>query len=881
MTGPLEARAGGGVEGAALPRVLIAAPASGHGKTTVATGLMAALRAQGHAVAGFKVGPDYIDPGYHALATGRPGRNLDPHLCGEDLIAPLLQHGADVPTPADVAVIEGAMGLFDGRVGGDGFASSAHVAALTGTPVILVLDVTASSRTAAAVAHGLATFDAGVRIAGVVINKPGSPRHAAEVRDALERTGLPVLGVLPRDAGVQAPSRHLGLVPTAERDDAAAALDRLAALITEHVVLPEVLAIARAAAPLPGAAWDPAAAVRPPSTARPVVAIAAGRAFTFRYPETDELLRAAGCEPVPFDPLSDPALPHGTAGIYLGGGFPEEYAAELAGNAGLLADLRAAIGAGVPTVAECAGLLYLARAVDGVSMVGAVAVEAAMFPRLTLGYRTATAATDTVLAPAGTRVTGHEFHRTGLVTDLPGAAAWRLGDLPDGSVDGCSLDPAGSGSPTLHAAYLHTHWAGHPGLAQRFADAVHGYAARRDDSAAADRENSAFVSLCAGTTPASGLVAPVRDVGRRDAGRRDVGRGDAGAEPVPADYDLDHHGDADLVDGLVDLAVNVRVPAPPSWLADIIGATTADLGAYPRPDAAIAAIAAAHAVAVEQVLPTAGAAEAFTLVARALQPAWPVVVHPQFTEPEAALRAAGHRVRRLILPAADGFALDPHRVPDAADLVVVGNPTNPTSVLHPSAALRMLIRPGRVVVVDEAFLDAVPGETETLLGGDLTGVLVLRSLTKTWGVAGLRAGYAVGDPSLIEALRRQQPPWSVSTPALAVITACLSPEARALAAGAAAETAGHRAELVRTLADVGLPVAGSPAAPFVLVDSHGWRPDRPAGWLRLALAEAGFAVRRGETFPGLDADWIRLAVRDGETTRAFGKALRVIDESAG
>ncbi|HMR14567.1 MAG TPA: cobyrinate a,c-diamide synthase, partial [Arachnia sp.] len=200
-----------------IPRLVIAAPASGHGKTTVATGVMAALRARGMVVAPFKVGPDYIDPGYHTLASGRPGRNLDPFLCGEDLMAPLLLHGAE---GADVAVVEGVMGLFDGRLGTDGFASTAHVARLIDAPVVLVVDARHTSRSVGALVLGMATFDPSIRIAGVVLNQIGSPRHEAEARAAVEGVGVAVLGVLPRNLEIEAPSRHLGLVPAAERDDA-------------------------------------------------------------------------------------------------------------------------------------------------------------------------------------------------------------------------------------------------------------------------------------------------------------------------------------------------------------------------------------------------------------------------------------------------------------------------------------------------------------------------------------------------------------------------------------------------------------------------------------------------------------------------------------
>jgi cobyrinic acid a,c-diamide synthase len=274
------------------------------------------------------------------------------------------------------------------------------------------------------------------------------------------------------------------------------------------------------------------------------------------------------------------------------------------------------------------------------------------------------------------------------------------------------------------------------------------------------------------------------------------------------------------------------------------------------------------------VLPTSGGAEAFTLLARAFRPERPLILHPQFTEPEAALVAAGNQPQRLILAPATGFQLDVDLLPADADFVVIGNPTNPTSVLHPAALINSLRRARRVVVVDEAFMDAVPGETETLIRDDLTRVVILRSLTKTWGLAGLRAGYVIGDPKLIASMRRQQPPWSVSTPALAAIVACLTPQARSLAAAAAIEIASRRNYLVERLADIGLKVAGQPSAPFVLVDTSGVRDDLESGWLRRALRDHGFAVRRGETFPGLGPDWIRIAVREPEVTDLLVAALR-------
>lgn len=265
------------------------------------------------------------------------------------------------------------------------------------------------------------------------------------------------------------------------------------------------------------------------------------------------------------------------------------------------------------------------------------------------------------------------------------------------------------------------------------------------------------------------------------------------------------------------------------------------------------------------MLPVAGAAEAFTLIARAV-PGSSLVVHPQFTEPEAALRAAGRQPRRHVLARRDGFRLDPREVPEA-DLIVIGNPTNPTAVLHRRADLER-VRAG-TLVVDEAFLDAIEGEPETLIDAEgMPGRLVLRSLTKTWALAGVRAGYVVGDPGLIADLGRQQTPWSVSTPAVAATVACLAPERREEAAALAAQARAGREDLCRRLRAIGLdPVDG--LAPFVLVDTASIAPVS----LREPLAELGFAVRRGESFPGLGPTWLRLAVRDPEQHAALAGAI--------
>ncbi|HJQ47334.1 MAG TPA: Rv2231c family pyridoxal phosphate-dependent protein CobC [Amycolatopsis sp.] len=331
------------------------------------------------------------------------------------------------------------------------------------------------------------------------------------------------------------------------------------------------------------------------------------------------------------------------------------------------------------------------------------------------------------------------------------------------------------------------------------------------------------------------------------------------------DYDLHHHGDSEVGPGLIDLAVNVRLPKPPAWLRHELAEALDELAAYPNPGAAAEAVAARHRRSASEVLVTAGAAEAFTLLARAFSGRNAVVVHPQFTEPEAALRAAGARVRRVVLPR---FVLDPALVPEDADLVFVGNPTNPTSVLHPAASLRALVRPGRVLVVDEAFLDAVPGEPESLATEALPGVVVVRSLTKTWGIAGLRAGYVVAGPEIIELLRAVQPPWSVSSLAARAVVGCCRPAALDEADKLAVAAERDRERLVAGLRTLGVEVVGAPRAPFVLVRIPG------ADRIRERLRDAGYAVRRGDTFPGLDRDYLRLAVREETVTNGFLRALR-------
>ncbi|MER6731766.1 cobyrinate a,c-diamide synthase [Streptomyces puniciscabiei] len=460
-----------------VPRLVIAAPSSGSGKTTVATGLMAAFAARGLAVSPHKVGPDYIDPGYHALATGRVGRNLDAYLCGPELVAPLFLHGA---RGCDLAVVEGVMGLYDGAAGEGELASTAHVAKLLRAPVVLVVDASSQSRSVAALVHGFASWDPEVRVGGVILNKVGSDRHEELLREALDSAGVPVLGVLRRVAQMDTPSRHLGLVPVAERrSDATDAVAAMAAQVSDGCDLAALEALARAAGPLPGgsAPWTPVRPAAHPNLSAerrddqskasaekraPVVAVAGGPAFTFSYAEHTELLAAAGADVVTFDPLRDEQLPEDTAGLVIGGGFPEVYAAQLSANEPLRKAVAELALSGAPVAAECAGLLYLCRELDGQPMCGVLDASARMTDRLTLGYRDAVAVGDSVLAAAGTRMRGHEFHRTVVEPGAGAAPAWGV-RAPVRRVEGFV-------QRGVHASYLHTHWASQPGVAHRFVE---------------------------------------------------------------------------------------------------------------------------------------------------------------------------------------------------------------------------------------------------------------------------------------------------------------------------------------------------------------------------------------------------------------------------
>ncbi|WP_246833205.1 Rv2231c family pyridoxal phosphate-dependent protein CobC [Williamsia sp. 1138] len=333
--------------------------------------------------------------------------------------------------------------------------------------------------------------------------------------------------------------------------------------------------------------------------------------------------------------------------------------------------------------------------------------------------------------------------------------------------------------------------------------------------------------------------------------------------------DLGRHGDVDAEPGLVDFAVNVR-GSTPRFVREVLASRLDDLAGYPSADdeyRAVAAIADRHGRDPAEVLLLSGAAEGFALLPQ-LAPRRAALIQPSFTEPERALRAAGIEMDHVVLP--EPWELDPRLVPDTADLVVLGNPTNPTSVLHPRAAIESLLRPGRVVVVDEAFADVVPGEPESFAGVRHSGVLVLRSITKTFALAGLRAGYLLGDPALLRRLSARRPHWPLGTLQLAALELCAGPQAARYAHEQAVSVATQRASMIEALRSAGLEVIGSPQGSFVLVAVA----DGTA--VKNGLREHGYAVRSCANFVGLDADHLRFAVRDEDTVAGLIAALRKV-----
>lgn len=461
-----------------MKRLIIAAPQSGGGKTTVCTGLIAALRRRGLKVTPFKVGPDYIDPTYHALAAGEPCHNLDSWMLTAQQVQASFQHRSE---RTDIVLIEGVMGLFDGHAGNDDTGSAAHMARLLQTPVLLVLDVWAMARSAAAIVKGFVDFDPTVKIAGVVLNRVGSATHARMVQEAIEcTTGVPVLGYLLHEDAFVLPERHLGLIPTAEPGRWQEWVDLVGNAVEQTIDLDRVLACAEAPTlPVLADGADPFHRIQHDAPAhrhetRPTIAVAYDAAFNFHYADNLDLLRAAGAELALFSPMHDDRLPAAAQAIYLCGGFPELYAQELAANGAMRATLQQAHRAGLPIYGECGGLMYLTESITDVHgvthpMVGLLPGKAQMAQRLTMGYRTLVAQHDTWLWRKGETMRGHEFHYS-TWQERPATYPYLYEFQPDPYRLTSQLEGVWCGN--LLASYTHLHFLAKPALATRFVAAA-------------------------------------------------------------------------------------------------------------------------------------------------------------------------------------------------------------------------------------------------------------------------------------------------------------------------------------------------------------------------------------------------------------------------
>lgn len=454
-----------------IPTLIVAGTHSGVGKTTLTVGLIAAWRARGLTVQPFKVGPDYIDPTYHTLAAGRPARTLDTWMVPRERVRALVTAAV---AGADIAVVEGVMGLYDGFGYADEAGSTAEVAKLLNAPVVLVLDARAMARSAGAVALGYKAFDPDLRLAGFIVNRVAGDRHGKGVAQAVEAaTGLPVFGWIPRDQALHVPERHLGLVPTVEPGRWAAFVEAAGELVSRHLDLDRLLAVARTAT-LPAEKPPPWPTDQPVEGEAPVVAVARDEAFSFLYPENLDLLCRAGARLAFFSPLRDQDLPPRTAALVLSGGFPEVYAEALSANAAMRQAIRAACEHGLPVYAECGGLMYLTEAIVDQQgrqypMVGILPGRSAMTGRLTLGYRLAEAVADSWLLRRGERVRGHEFHYSVWEERPPNLPpAYRL-IPPDGQGD---PQPEGALVGNVWASYVHLHFWTKPELACRLVAAA-------------------------------------------------------------------------------------------------------------------------------------------------------------------------------------------------------------------------------------------------------------------------------------------------------------------------------------------------------------------------------------------------------------------------
>lgn len=447
-----------------IPRLVIAATQSGSGKTTIATGLLSALREQGLVVQSFKVGPDYIDPGYHAMASGRPAHNLDSWLVPRATLPELFAAESE---GADIAVIEGVMGLYDG--GREGISSTAEIAKLLQAPVVLVLDAKSMGASAAAIAKGFRDYDPEVNLAGVILNRLGSKTHEAMLREAMREIDMPILGALRRDDSLHMPERYLGLLPAAENEQEQQTIDSMGAAVAKSLDIEAILHIACLTDDIEVPERENRQAAK-----KCRIGIAKDEAFSFYYPASLQVLEYMGAELVPFSPLRDEQMPD-VDGLILGGGFPEMFAAKLQENEKMREAIRQAAAAGMPIYAECGGYMYLLsslRDFEGhdFAMCQVLPGKAAMTRKLQMvGYVEAELQQDTILGPKGTTLRGHEFHFS--EDEVTGTRPFCFRRMRNGETY-----EAGAASGNVLGSYLHLHFAGCPEAARHFVEAAASWA---------------------------------------------------------------------------------------------------------------------------------------------------------------------------------------------------------------------------------------------------------------------------------------------------------------------------------------------------------------------------------------------------------------------
>lgn len=446
-----------------MKAIVIAGTMSGVGKTTIATGLMGALTRRKLSVQPFKTGPDYIDPTYHTIVTGVPSRNLDTWMLSHQAVLELFSR---VMRGKDIAVIEGVMGLYDGRSSTNDEGSTAELAKLLGVPVLLVVDCRKGARSVAATVAGYKAFDPALHIGGVILNGIGSVGHLEFCQEAIEHyTGVKVLGYLPRRDDLTLPERHLGLIPTVESPTSQEFLERLIAQCEATFNIPEILRVSEQAG-----VWEVGPTLFPAVKKPPVVSIgvAKDKAFSFYYQDSLDLLEAWGAEIAPFSPLEDTRLPPGISGIYIGGGFPEVYAQQLAANLLMKNAIIAAIKQGIPVYAECGGLMYVGKSIRDLegkehAMVGAIPVSTRIDkPQLNLGYRTIEALADGPVLRKGEVARGHEFHWSVLQAGGISPNAYRITDK-NGRIEGFQQG-------NMLASYVHFHLGALPSMPARLID---------------------------------------------------------------------------------------------------------------------------------------------------------------------------------------------------------------------------------------------------------------------------------------------------------------------------------------------------------------------------------------------------------------------------